>query len=211
MARAVGLRELKKIQTRKAISEAAIALFVERGFDNVSVADVAAAAQVSSMTVYNYFPAKEDLVMHRLEDHYEEAAAVVRRRRDGERPLEALRRHFLLALDAGDVLTGLNDDPGYLAFQRMVLSTPSLRLRPAEQSDRAQDSLTAALRETWDSPLADIAAAQVIAVLQRLVVHNLTAMLAGERAGARRPTAYAEAEQAFDLLAHGLVRTPLTN
>jgi len=58
-----GLRERKKRQTREAIAQAAMALFVEHGFDAVTVADVARAADVSEKTVFNYFPAKEDLVL----------------------------------------------------------------------------------------------------------------------------------------------------
>ena len=60
-----GLRERKKRQTREAIAQAAMALFVARGFDAVTVADVARAADVSEKTVFNYFPAKEDLVFAR--------------------------------------------------------------------------------------------------------------------------------------------------
>src|SRR3954449_9603452 len=59
-----GLRERKKRQTRETIAHAAMALFAEHGFDAVTVADVARAADVSEKTVFNYFPAKEDLVLH---------------------------------------------------------------------------------------------------------------------------------------------------
>jgi AcrR family transcriptional regulator len=70
----VGLREDKKAQARQTISNVATALFLEKGFDAVSVADVAIAANVSKMTVFNYFPRKEDLLM----DRNEEARALVR-------------------------------------------------------------------------------------------------------------------------------------
>src|SRR3954468_6075529 len=72
-----GLRERKRARTHAAISEAAIALFLERGFDHVSVAQVAEAAEVSKRTLFAYFPAKEDLVVHRFADHETEAARVV--------------------------------------------------------------------------------------------------------------------------------------
>src|SRR5260370_10636313 len=62
----MGLRELKKEQTRRLIADTAWRLFTERGFDQVSVAEVAREAQVAEATVFNYFPAKEDLFYWRL-------------------------------------------------------------------------------------------------------------------------------------------------
>ena len=58
-----GLRERKKLATRRAISDIATGLFMERGFDNVTVAEVAEVANVAKMTVFNYFPRKEDLFL----------------------------------------------------------------------------------------------------------------------------------------------------
>src|SRR5260370_1122411 len=63
----MGLRELKKEQTRRLIADTAWRLFTERGFDQVSVAEVAREAQVAEATVFNYFPAKEDLFYWRLQ------------------------------------------------------------------------------------------------------------------------------------------------
>src|SRR5262245_37222436 len=122
-----GLRERKKRRTREAISHAAVSLFLEHGFDHVSVAEVAAAADVSKMTVFNYFPTKEDLVLYQIADHVDEFATVVRTREPGEAPLAALRRHFLTDLEARNPTTALSDDPRFLAFQRMIMSTTSLQ------------------------------------------------------------------------------------
>lgn len=80
------LRERKKRLTYQAASEAAIAMFLERGFDKVSVAEVAAAADISKPTLFRYFPAKEDLVLHRFADHEDEAARVVAARAEAESP-----------------------------------------------------------------------------------------------------------------------------
>lgn len=82
----MSLRERKKQLTYEAVSEAAIAMFLERGFDKVSVAEVAAAADISKPTLFRYFPAKEDLVLHRFADHEDEAARVVAARADDESP-----------------------------------------------------------------------------------------------------------------------------
>jgi AcrR family transcriptional regulator len=72
-----GLRNRKKQQTHDALSEAAIALFLERGFDQVSVADIAAAANVSKPTLFKYFATKQDLVLHRIADHAHESARLL--------------------------------------------------------------------------------------------------------------------------------------
>lgn len=72
-----GLRERKKARTRQVLSDTAIALFLERGFAGVSVAEAAAAAEVSKPTLFRCFPAKEDLVLHRFADHRDEPARTV--------------------------------------------------------------------------------------------------------------------------------------
>lgn len=136
-----GLRELKRQRTHEAISSAAISLFLERGFDEVSVAEVALAAEVSKPTLFKYFATKEDLVLHRIADHQGEAARVVRGRRADEDPLDALRRHFLAGLERRDPVTGLNDHAEVLAYHRMVFSTPSLAARLFRHMAADEESL----------------------------------------------------------------------
>src|SRR5829696_1061109 len=89
---ATGLRERKKQQTRELIAETARRLFTERGFERVSVAEIARVADVSEKTVFNYFPTKEDLVYWRLESFEEELLEAVRRRKPGESIVSAFGR-----------------------------------------------------------------------------------------------------------------------
>src|SRR4030095_11207763 len=91
----LGLRERKKLQTRHAIAEAAKRLFLERGFDQVSVAEVARASDVSEQTVFNYFPTKEDLVFERMDTFEHELLAAVQHRPEGESALRAFLRFIL--------------------------------------------------------------------------------------------------------------------
>ncbi|MFF7989643.1 TetR/AcrR family transcriptional regulator [Kitasatospora xanthocidica] len=204
-----GLRERKKEQTRRAISEAAITLFLEHGFDRVSVADVAAAAEVSKPTLFSYFPSKEDLVVHRFADHQEQAADVVRDRLPGEPVLDALLRDFLTGLTRRDPVTGLNDHPAVLAFTALVYGTPSLAARVGEYVARAEGSLADALREAPDLPeprelTARLLAAQVTATQRVLALHNWHRIQDGGRtADDLHAEAVGDATRAFGLLAHG--------
>jgi AcrR family transcriptional regulator len=213
MAEGPGLRERKKVRTREAISNAATALFLERGFDNVSVAEIAAAIDMSKMTVFNYFPTKEDLVMHQIADHVDEATEIVRHRAPGESPVAALRRSFLADLADRNPTTGLSNDERFFAFQRMIMSTPSLKLRLADQWLRAGTSLATTFAELLDEePEAitpRVAASQVIAVHQELVQYNFEQVLAGRDLDDIYPEAVAVANQAFDLLEHGLAGSAL--
>jgi AcrR family transcriptional regulator len=201
-----GLRERKKRRTHAAISDAAIALFLEHGFNQVSVAQVAEAAEVSKRTLFAYFPTKEDLVVHRLADHETEAARVVRARPSGTAPLTALREHFLKGLRERDPITGLNDHPQVLRLTRMILDAPSLVTRMERFKTGAERALAQALRETADTPevTARLAAVQIVAVQWALAQDNAQRLAYGEPADGRHAAAVADAELAFTLLESGL-------
>ncbi|MFJ5718424.1 TetR/AcrR family transcriptional regulator [Streptomyces sp. NPDC093149] len=197
----MSLRERKKQLTYQAVSEAAIAMFLERGFDKVSVAEVAAAADISKPTLFRYFPAKEDLVLHRFADHEDEAARVVAARGEDESPLEALHRHFLDGLERRDPVTGLCDIPQVLAFQRLLYGTPSLVARLYGYQGRSEAALARALGDRVRDRLA---AGQIIAVLRVLALENWRRMDAGESADRTYGSAVEAAELAFAQLRSGL-------
>ncbi|MGW4966645.1 TetR family transcriptional regulator [Nonomuraea sp. NPDC004186] len=195
-----GLREIQRQRVHEAISTAAISLFLERGFDEVPVTEIAAAAGVSKPTLFKYFPTKEDLVLHRIADHQGEAARVVRGREPGERPLEALRRHFLDGLARRDPVTGLNDHPEVVAYHRMVFSTPSLAARLFQHMAQDEEALAEALGEITDELTAGLVAGQVLAA-QRVLARRNWAMLAEGRPMAEvEREAIRAAERAFSLL-----------
>ncbi|MEV7415366.1 TetR family transcriptional regulator [Streptomyces sp. NPDC089919] len=201
-----GLRERKRARTHAAISEAAIALFLEHGFDQVSVVQVAEAAEVSKRTLFAYFPTKEDLVIHRFADHEDEAARVVRARPAEVGPLTALREHFLAGLRDRDPITGLNDIPQVLAFARLVRDTPALLARSVGFQEGSRRALAAALVDTAGTPelTARLAASWVVGTHWLLSMDNLDALSAGATAEARYPAAVRDAETAFTSLSEGL-------
>ncbi|MER7700707.1 MULTISPECIES: TetR family transcriptional regulator [unclassified Streptomyces] len=200
-----GLRERKKRLTYQVVSDVAIAMFLERGFDKVSVAEVAAAADISKPTLFRYFPAKEDLVLHRFADHEDESARVVAARPSGEDPLDALRRHLLDGLDRHDPVTGLCDVPEVLAFHRLLYGTPSLVARMHAYQGRSEAALARALGGGLPERLA---AGQIIAVLRILALENWRRIDAGESADRVHAGAVRAAEQAFVQLRTGLEPMP---
>ncbi|MFE9923053.1 TetR/AcrR family transcriptional regulator [Streptomyces sp. NPDC005774] len=201
-----GLRERKKQRTRAAISDAAIALFLEHGFNQVSVVRVAEAAEVSKRTLFAYFPTKEDLVVHRLADHETELARVVRARPPRTDPLTAVREHYLKGLRERDPITGLNDHPQVRRVHRMIVDAPSLVARMERFKTGAERALAQALHETAAIPelTARLAAAQIVVVRWTLAEDNADRLAAGESADARYAGAVADAEHAFALLENGL-------
>lgn len=197
----VSLRERKKQLTYRAVADAAVAMFLERGFDKVSVAEVAAAADISKPTLFRYFPAKEDLALHRFADHEDAFARTVAGRAPGESPLAALRRHFLDGLDRRDPVTGLCDEPQVLAFHRLLYGTPSLVARLHAYRSRSEAALARALGGGVPERLA---AGQVIAVLRILAEENWRRIDAGESADRVYAGAVQAAEEAFVQLRTGL-------
>ncbi|MFJ7910672.1 TetR/AcrR family transcriptional regulator [Kitasatospora sp. NPDC096204] len=197
MSEPTGLRDLKKERTRDAIAEAAASLFLEHGFDRVSVNDIAAAAEISKPTLFRYFPTKEDLVLHRFADHQGEAARVVRDREPGIAPAAALHRHFRAALDRHDPVTGLNDHPQVVAFHGLVFSTPSLAGRLAQYQLEDEEALARAL---GDGVQARVRAAQVIATQRVLARANWQKIADGRTARDVHAEAVADADQAFNQL-----------
>ena len=143
----LGLRERKKQQTRRAIADAAKRLFLERGFEQVSVAEVARAADVSEQTVFNYFPTKEDLVYERMDTFEHELLAAVRERPEGETPLRAFVRFILDRSDtamAGDGRRRVAD------LTRLVSASPSLMARERQLGAKYTEALAALLAEERD-------------------------------------------------------------
>jgi AcrR family transcriptional regulator len=215
-----GLRERKKRRRYQEISDAAIVLFMEKGFEGVSVAEIAAAVEISKPTLFRYFPAKEDLVLHRFADHEDEAARVVRAgAAEGVAPLDALLRHLLGALDRGDPVTGLSDHPDVLAYHRLLYGTPSLFAGMHAYRQRSEAALAGALHDAARAMPegarhgvtrlgALLAAGQIVAVHRVLAEENWRRIAGGETAEAVRPDAVAAAKSAFGQLRGGLESRP---
>ncbi|MEV4407299.1 TetR/AcrR family transcriptional regulator [Actinoplanes sp. NPDC049598] len=195
----MGLREEKKERTRRQIADTAWVLFADRGFEQVTVAEVAAEAGVSEATVFNYFASKEDLFFERLDRYGLSLVDGVASRPAAESPLAAFRR---LLLTSGGLLARLDEDPRALdrlrTINRVIAGSPSLRAREQLSFARIAETLAASL--PGDPVTAHVVAYSLVGVQRSLVQHVRTAILAGEIPD----DLAARAEQAFTLLEHGL-------
>jgi AcrR family transcriptional regulator len=203
-AAAEGLRARKKRQTRAAIAAAAMDLFRSQGFDAVTIADVAAAADVSRKTVFNYFPAKEDLV---LDAGHERRAALVRAIRERP-PGTSLVAPFRAT--TMDYLDRVAHDPidATLAIPRLVTGSAALRNRLflawEEEAAVLGPVLAQEAGEPPDSVVATVVA-RTLAWTHRTVFRAaFMRLLAGEDRDAVATDLRAQAARAYDLLEDGL-------
>ncbi|WP_435884530.1 TetR/AcrR family transcriptional regulator [Streptomyces toxytricini] len=116
-----GRRERKKAATRKAIADAALRLFLERGYDGVGIREIADAADVSTTTLFKHFPVKEALVFDEDADQESGLLAAVHERPAGQSIPAALREHALRYR-----MAAADGDAGFAAFSELVSSTPAL-------------------------------------------------------------------------------------
>ncbi len=147
MAASGGLRELKKARTRRQIVDTAARLFAERGFEHVTVNDVARAAEISQQTVYNYFPAKEDLVTDRDELVQERLSQLIRDRPPGTSPAAAIRP-LVLGNVASIAAIPPAQWPGEIGY--LALISPTVHRLSLEMTDRQASVVARAILDTTD-------------------------------------------------------------
>ena len=200
-----GLRERKKQRTRELIAETALELFLERGFDAVTIADVAQHADVDVKTIYNYFGSKADLFYHRLEEFQDSLLAAIRGRQRGESVLAAFSR-FLIA------------SQGYLADERataklraiieMIVGSPALLAYEEQVYARFTSALADLLAEETSARPADVepsvVAYALIGLHRSLVAYSRAGTLAGTPNATLVRGVRAQAKKALARLEEGL-------
>ncbi len=168
-----GLRERKKARTRQAISDIATAMFMERGFEAVTLAEIAEAADVSVKTVFNYFGSKEELFLDREAEIFAAITGAIAGRPPGRSITEALAAQLAdNRIPAGGGWGGLHDPEGYALFRRFLGTwheSPSLQARYRLSNERLADALRAALAADLGLPDGDdrlrVMAAMLVGVI----------------------------------------------
>jgi AcrR family transcriptional regulator len=143
---APGLRARKKQRTHQLIAQTAWRLFAARGFEQVTVAEIATEAEVSEATVFNYFPTKEDLIFHRMQAFEEELLSAISDRPAGESIVQAFGR---FAIQARGYLA--SDDKrateGMREAARIISGSPALLARQRQIFERYTDTLAAVIAQ----------------------------------------------------------------
>jgi len=206
----MGLRERKKAQTRQLIAETAWRLFADRGFERVTVAEVARLADVAPATVFNYFPTKEDLFYSRLEAFGARLLEAVAAREPGEPVLAAFRRQLL---ESGGLLASVEAGDAQ-ALQRLrtvnqvIAASPALQARERQTIAGTADALAGLLAaeggDASDQVGAQAAANALLGVQRALIDFTRRRVLAGDDPARLAAEVSQRAEAAFALLEHGL-------
>ncbi|MET8336983.1 TetR family transcriptional regulator [Streptosporangium canum] len=196
-----GLRERKKEQTQRRIAAVALRLFAERGFDAVTINEIAEAAEVAKVTLFKYFPTKESLVLRGVGE--EDLAGIVAVRPPSQSPLEALRAHYrAFATDPAAAV----DRDALIIQLRVIFDSPALSSGANDLLYGQRQALARVLAEERDGLTAALMAAQITAsvlTIQETFFRRLVAGTSLEEAGRRLAE---DVELAFDLLEHGINR-----
>ena len=202
----LGLRERKKQRTRRLIADTARELFAERGFDRVTVAEIARAAEVSEATVFNYFPAKEDLFYDRLEAFEERLLTALREREPGQSAIAAFRDFLLGERGVFDLDAGATEQ--LRTVTRIVTESEALLARERQIFTHYARALAALLAEETGAAADDVvpavAANAMIGLHRALIDFVRGRALAGATAAQIGPELREQAERGFAQLEAGL-------
>jgi AcrR family transcriptional regulator len=206
-----GLRERKKERTRGLIADTARRLFAERGFEQVTVAEIAREAEVAPATVFNYFPTKEDLFYSRLEAFEERLLAAIDGRAPGRSVLAAfadflLGQRGVLAMDAPG---GDKEATAQIrTITRVITESPALLARERQVFDRYARALAASIAQDTGADPGDVVCRVVANTLlglhRALIDHVRDQALAGVPAARIREDVRTEADRAIAQLERGL-------
>jgi AcrR family transcriptional regulator len=198
-----GLRERKKAATRQAIAETANRLFLQRGFDAVTVADVAAEAGVSVATVFNYFATKEELFYGQLETFEERLVAAVRDRPADESVLQAFERFIL---ESSRAVAEEGRAERIAAAARVIDASASLQARELQVVAAATESLARLLAAETKARGVEptVVAAALMGAHRAVVTRTRASARAGASGSALAREVRAETRRAFAQLARGL-------
>ncbi|MEV6987051.1 TetR family transcriptional regulator [Sphaerisporangium sp. NPDC051017] len=206
MADGPGLRERKKQRTKETIRQAAMRLFMERGFDGVTVAEVAEAAEVAKVTLFKYFPTKESLVLEAAAD--DGPAPIVAARPPGTTPVGALRAHYRAFAAAPGSYPTLGSEDEVIRWMRVISDSPVLMAGMHRLLDEQRDELALVLAAERGCEPGDLTpslvAAQITGTVLMLKAGFFEFLVRGGSMADAGAYLARNVEHAFDLLENGI-------
>ena len=193
-----GRRERKKAEVRQRICDVATALFLRHGFDQVSVSQIAEAADVARPTVFAHFPRKEDLFFDRYPEVAGQLTRAIRERPAGTSAVSALRDTLVAAAQAGQPPYGMQAD--MIPWWQTVADSRALQARARELADQLAAELAVAMAATGAAE-PELAAALAVAACRTAHLQAVRAILAGQdpaAVAARYPSRIHSALSAVD-------------
>ncbi|GII53788.1 hypothetical protein Pth03_21770 [Planotetraspora thailandica] len=199
MSDVLGLRERKKLRTRRALIEAALRLFQEKGYEESTIAEIAAAADVSTRTFFSYFAGKEDVVFFDGQARVDAALKMIAERRAGESVVDLLLRvtsHSLDTVSDADLTVELTP-----ARRHLMMTVPALRARGLHLLYETQRRLAEALHLAYADELDPIEAAAAIGSVMGAA--HLATMICTDR-GETPEQVWAAGRRAMEIAIRGL-------
>jgi AcrR family transcriptional regulator len=205
-----GLRQRKKLETRQAVSDIATRMFLARGFDNVTVAEIAEAANVAKMTVFNYFPRKEDLFFDRENEGMDLVREALAQRSPNESPVAAMRSLAHRLASQKHPFTKFT--AGTARFWQTVMQSQALTARLRELRDECVRDYAKLLAETVGrtppDPEAHLFASLFVAAWNTAYVEGLRLQRKGKTIGEVQLAFTTLIDRGFDGIAAAMKSTP---
>jgi AcrR family transcriptional regulator len=183
------LRDRKRARTRRALVAAAVELFERRGYDETTVADIAAAAEIGTRTFFSYFASKEELLFPESDGRVRATVDAIATCRPGERPADVLLRAL------GDVGATSDDMVGQLGALRMRLfqTVPAVRGRALQIQLDAQREIARHLHDAFPDELDATSAAALVGAFVGAITGALQVLLEDPATAGREPAELREA------------------
>lgn len=199
-----GLRERKKERTCRAIVDAAARLFAEKGYDETTVAAIAAEVEIAPRTFFSYFPTKEDVLFADTDERIDIALAAIAARRPEDRPLDVLLRAIERMMASAAFTGGMGGPMSAVRFN-IVFADPRLQAAALRRLFRAHTALAAALHQAYPEELDDTAAAAIVGAL---VGAMWSAALSSLSRGDDLDRLRAELRRAMEIAVRGIAAPP---
>jgi AcrR family transcriptional regulator len=200
MAEDLGLRERKKLRTRRALIEAALCLFAEKGYEETTLAEIAAAVDVSPRTFFSYFATKEDVIFFDSPTRLDEALGMIAERRPGETVAELMQRvvEHALTSAAAPADRAIRLSPTRV---HLIMSVPALQARALHVLVDGQRKLAEALHRAYPEEIDFVEASAIVGALVGAPTITVMALLSR---GDPPDQVWAAARQALNIAVQGL-------